>query len=235
MNLVKISYLLNAALVCLVAVGCCRSTPEVWEDTKSCSRHLKRGLCTLGGKQNDSRAVRCPEEFYCMQNSYEDDFIPLIDDEQTNRLGATELSTPQPNTTPGDPGSPVPGIEAFRDPATNPQLATIFENVHFEYNQNLVKGQENIAIVKNIAAYLRSHPNTYVFVEGHCDERGPEAYNLALGSRRANAVRNMLVQDGVNPDHVFTISYGKERPLILDPHEEGWAQNRRAEFKVYQR
>lgn len=70
-------------------------------------------------------------------------------------------------------------------------------------------------------------------MEGHCDERGPEAYNLALGSRRAHAVRNMLLQQGVHPDQVFTISYGKERPLVMEHHDEGWAQNRRAEFKIY--
>jgi peptidoglycan-associated lipoprotein len=56
-----------------------------------------------------------------------------------------------------------------------------------------------------------------------------------LGARRANAIRDMLVNNGVHPDHVFTISYGKERPLILDHHEEAWAQNRRGEFKIYVR
>lgn len=82
---------------------------------------------------------------------------------------------------------------------------------------------------------MRSHPNTYVFVEGHCDERGPEAYNLSLGAKRGNAVRNLLINEGVDPDHIFTISYGKERPLVFEHHEEAWAQNRRAEFKVYNR
>ena len=58
-------------------------------------------------------------------------------------------------------------------------------------------------VAKNIAAYLRANPNTYLFIEGHCDER-QEAYNLAL-IHRANAVRNLLIQEGVNPNHIFTI------------------------------
>ena len=141
---------------------------------------------------------------------------------------------PQPKETPGDPGSSIPGIEAFRDPSTNPQLSGVFRNVYFEYNSHLVKG-ENADVVRRVADYMRGHPNTYVFVEGHCDERGPEAFNLSLGARRSNGVRSMLVADGVNPDHIFTISFGKERPLVMDHHEEAWSQNRRAEFKVYER
>jgi peptidoglycan-associated lipoprotein len=98
-----------------------------------------------------------------------------------------------------------------------------------------VKGDDNLQTLQNVADYMRSQPNLYVFVEGHCDERGPEAFNLALGSRRSNAVRNLLINAGVSPDNVFTISYGKERPLVLEHHEEAWGKNRRAEFKVYKR
>jgi len=99
----------------------------------------------------------------------------------------------------------------------------------------MVKGEQNLQIIHNIADFLRKHPNIYIFVEGHTDERGPQAYNLALGVRRANAVRNLLISEGINPDNVFTISYGKERPVILERHEEGWAKNRRDEFKIYER
>jgi peptidoglycan-associated lipoprotein len=114
-------------------------------------------------------------------------------------------------------------------------LGKVFRNVHFDYNSNLIKGQENFEILKDVGTYMRQNRNTYVFVEGHCDERGPEAYNLALGSQRSNNVRNFLIQEGVSPDNIFTISYGKERPLMHEHCEDAWAQNRRAEFKVYQR
>jgi peptidoglycan-associated lipoprotein len=196
---------------------------------------MRRGLCTLGGKGGDSRAVQCREEFFYTDDFYgEGDFIPLEDDQRNGDMRFSEMSYPQAARSPGDPGSQIPGIEAFRDPSTIPSLAGVFRNIHFEYNQYLVKGEENKVIIKNIADYMKSHPNTFLFIEGHCDERGPEAYNLALGSRRANAVRNMMVEAGVPPEHLFTISYGKERPLVMDHHEEGWSLNRRAEFKIYQ-
>jgi peptidoglycan-associated lipoprotein len=66
-----------------------------------------------------------------------------------------------------------------------------------------------------------------VTVEGHCDERGTREYNLALGERRATAVRNALVALGISPNRIKTISYGKERPAVLGSNEAAWAQNRR--------
>jgi peptidoglycan-associated lipoprotein len=229
----------------LTAVACQRSSYDVWEDTKTCSRQVGRGFRSLGGKHGDSRAVYDPSEFYVDEegnyvpmpmNQQEPEYIPLADSPQGNQMEMTHLSsTPQPRETPGDPGSSIPGIEAFKDPSTVPEFAQIFQNVYFEYNSSLVKGKENLDRVHTIADYMKSHPQIYLFVEGHCDERGPEAYNLALGSRRGNTVRDMLIEQGVNPNNVFTISYGKERPLVLEHHEEGWSKNRRAEFKIYRR
>lgn len=228
----------------LSAVGCQRSSYDVWEDTKTCSRQCGRGFRSLGGKHGDSRAVYDKSEFYADDefgqpqyvSQQEPDFVPLADTHQGDGMGMTPIaSTQQPRETPGDPGSSIPGIEAFKDPSTQPALAAVFKNIQFDYNSNLVKGQENLDRIHAIAEYMKSHGNTYLFVEGHCDERGPEAYNMALGSRRANTVRDMLIEQGVHPDHVFTVSYGKERALVFDHHEEAWAQNRRAEFKIYQR
>jgi peptidoglycan-associated lipoprotein len=134
---------------------------------------------------------------------------------------------------PGDPGSRLPNFESFVDPSTDPELSRAFQNISFGFDRSQVKGDHNIGKVRTAANYLKAHPELYVFVEGHCDKRGAEAYNLALGARRANIVRNMLVAEGVNPDHVFTISLGKERLLVLEDHEEAHAKNRRAEFKIY--
>ena len=233
----KLAKLMLCALWMIVCIGCCRNNDNIWDDTKTCGRHMNRGFKTLGGKCGDSRAVACPDDFYCRDDTYSqpvaEDFVPLRDDSRRNDVGMTEISTPQPKETPGDPGSSIPGIAAFHDPSTNPQTAGIFKNITFDYNQHLVKGDDNIAVLRQVADYMRRSPNVYVFVEGHCDERGPEAFNLSLGSRRANAIRDMLVANGVHSDHVFTVSYGKERPLILDHHEEAWSQNRRGEFKIY--
>lgn len=177
-----------------------------------------------------------PADSYTIsQDSYgsNEDFVPLQD--PNNELAVADMMARPPRETPGERGSSIPGIQAFRDPSTNPQLAGIFRPIYFDYNSDLVKGPQNLQIVHNIADFLRTHPNMYVFIEGHTDERGPQAYNLALGARRANAVRNLVVNEGINPDRLFTISYGKERPVILERHEEGWAKNRRDEFKIYER
>lgn len=230
-------------IVCLLFLGVCfsscrRNTNAVWEDTKSAGRHVNRGFKSLGGKHGDSRLVQSRGEFFCADDGdpcMSGDFVPLSDDPNAQELSMSEMVTRPPRETPGDPGSSIPGISAFQDPTTNPRLAGVFRNVIFSYNSTLVKGDENLTTVRNVADYMRQHPNTYVFVEGHCDERGTEAYNLALGSNRANAVRNVLISEGVNPDNIFTISYGRERPLVRGNDEDSWQQNRRAEFKVYER
>lgn len=246
----KFLIVLQLLLLGLSTAACYRNSGEVWEDSKSAGRHMSRGMRTLGGKHGDSRAVQCRDDFmpgaddvyYIEDNSVAmnnaqpmGDFIPLSDQPYNDQIAMGDYVSRQPRETPGDPGSSIPGISAFQDPSTNPAWASVFRNVNFDLNSNLVKGQEHLDTCYRVANYLKSHPNTYVFIEGHCDERGPEAYNLSLGSRRSNAVRNVLIDQGVNPDNVFSISYGKERPLFHDHNEEAWAQNRRAEFKIYER
>lgn len=234
----KVGNLLSVFAFALMLTSCCRSTDEVWDDTKTATRHMKRGMCALGGKHGDSQVVVCREDFYVPDDgyfAYGEDFVPLPDADNSGGVAMADFVARQPSITPGDPGSSLPGIEAFKDPSTVPGMGQIYQNITFEYNSNLVKGQDNINTIRNISDYMRTHPQVYVFIEGHCDEKGPAAYNLALGSRRANAVRTMLIEQGVNPDNLFTISYGKERPLVFEHHEEAYAKNRRAEFKIYQR
>ena len=88
------------------------------------------------------------------------------------------------------------------------------------------------ATVEALAVWLKSFPSVTMTVEGHADERGTREYNLALGERRANSVQDYLIALGVNPNRVSTISFGKERPVVLGSNEEAWAQNRRAAFVV---
>lgn len=241
MKFTKAFSLLTLLALTVALSGCRRSGSDVWEDTKSGSRHINRGFRSLGGKCGDSRAVCSSADFLGADDEWVQtsrsggDFVPLSDQPPASQLAMSEFVAQQPSQTPGDPGSSLPGIDSFRDPATIPALAGIFKNIHFDYNDYLIRGPENAQIMRQVTDYMRQHPGAYVFVEGHTDERGPEAYNLALGSRRANAVRSELIQNGVNPDNLFTISYGKERPLVMESHEEGWAKNRRAEFKIYQR
>lgn len=226
----------------LSTTGCQRNKYDAWDDTKSAGRHISRGVQALTGRHSDSRQIRNRQDFECIDDEFyqeypsaqDYEYVPL-EDQTCDDVAMAEIIVAPPRESPGDPDSSVPGISAFRDPATIPQLAGIFQNVYFAYNSSMVRGSENLQVVQRIADYMKRNPDIYIFVEGHTDERGPQAYNLALGSRRSNAVRNVLVSEGANPDHIFTISYGKERPLILEPHEEGWAKNRRAEFKIYER
>lgn len=213
-----------------VLVGCKRTSTDVWNDTKSAGRHISRGVNTLGGKHGDSRQINSAEEF-AQSEAMKNEYLGFDDDAS---LKVTD-DLAQAKETPGDLGSSIPGIDAFMDPASNPALAGVFKNVHFEYNSSLIQAEEDLFVVQKIAEYLKSHPNMYLFVEGHCDKRGPQAYNFALGANRANSVRSLLAKEGVNPDHIFTVSYGKERPLAEGDSEEFFRVNRRAQFKVFER
>jgi peptidoglycan-associated lipoprotein len=218
----------------LAATGCSRSQPDVYDDSQS-SRYMSRGMRSLGGKHGDSQQILSRDDFMCYKGSYGTDYIPLHDDDLPKELAMSETVVPQAKESPGDPGSQVPGIDRFKDPLMMTELSNIFKRVHFPYNSSLVKGKDNVHVLRNIAGYLKDNPGTYIFVAGHCDERGAEAYNLALGSRRSNAVRSQLINEGVDPNAIFTISYGKERPLVGGHDEEAWSENRRAEFKIYKK
>ena len=82
------------------------------------------------------------------------------------------------------------------------------------------------------ADFLDSHPSYKVVISGHCDERGSEDYNMALGSNRADGVRDQLVKLGIASNRIKTISYGKEKPFCDEPSEKCWQQNRRAHFSL---
>ena len=100
------------------------------------------------------------------------------------------------------------------------------DTVHFGYNEYSIQDEDH-AVLQRQAAWLAKYPSVRVTVEGHCDERGTREYNLALGARRANAVKEYLVSLGVSAGRLETISYGKERPICTESDESCYAQNRR--------
>ena len=100
------------------------------------------------------------------------------------------------------------------------------DTVHFALNQYNVQDSDKNTLNKQ-AAWLARYPSVRLSIEGHCDERGTREYNLALGARRANAVKEFLVAQGVAAGRLETISYGKERPICTESNEDCWAQNRR--------
>ena len=104
-------------------------------------------------------------------------------------------------------------------------------DVYFQYDESSLSDETRDKLAKD-ADLLKSQPQFQLTVEGHCDERGTNEYNLALGERRANAVRDYIGSLGVNPTRLRTISYGEERPVCTEHAESCWAQNRRAHLVV---
>ncbi len=105
------------------------------------------------------------------------------------------------------------------------------EDIHFDYDQYNIRPDAREILAKNYAI-LKGMANAKVLIEGHCDERGAEAYNMALGQRRADATRDYLVTLGLSSSQISTISYGKDRPLDPGHDEEAHAKNRRAHFVI---
>lgn len=235
-TLYRYAFLLIAVLLPLLN-GCCRTRQDVWDDTKSCGRHVMRGLRSLGGQQSDSKQVRSRDEFMpadledCQGHRLMHPSCAVLPEEYpADELAMVDYSSRRQRTN-----NPEVGSCADNFPSNRESWRSSFSNIRFPYNSDLVKGSEHLLTIRQISDYLKGHPKAYVMIEGHCDERGAEAYNLSLGLRRANTVRSLLVQEGVHPSRLQTVSYGKERPLDTSSNEEAWSKNRRAQFKICER
>jgi len=101
----------------------------------------------------------------------------------------------------------------------------------FDYDRSEIREDARAAMQRNVE-FLRRWPGTRITVEGHCDSRGSSEYNLALGERRATAVRDYLVSLGVTADRILTVSKGKEQPFCNQENEGCWQQNRRGHFLI---
>ena len=106
-------------------------------------------------------------------------------------------------------------------------IVNVGDRVFFEYDSSDLDS-DALELLQDQVAWLKQNSDVSVTIEGHCDERGTREYNLALGEKRAQAVKNYLIGLGINPDRVSTISYGKERPAVVGSNDGAWAQNRRS-------
>ena len=206
----------------MLATSCKSRNGNVWDDNQTAGNY--KGSRALWGSDEAAQ----DDSFF---SSNDEDFISLKDEDLKAQF--TDGAIPQPKSSPGERESGLPGIDGFHSPAG--QEASVFHNVYFNTDDHILRGKEYTAALDKMAGYMKSHPNTYIFVSGHCDERAPEAYNLALGTRRANYIRSYLVKQGIDLNRIHTISYGKERPCDLGHNTEAWSKNRRAEFKIYDR
>jgi len=109
----------------------------------------------------------------------------------------------------------------------------IFKNIYFDYDKSDIRADMEGNLVQ-IAEWLKTNAQVLLKVEGHCDERGSDEYNLALGERRSLSVRRFLVEQGVDSARITTVSFGEERPANPGHDEAAWAENRRCEFKLAQ-
>ena len=149
---------------------------------------------------------------------------------------APAAPAPAPAPTPPPPApapAPAPATAAPAAPAPpsqyseNPNLKDIF----FDFDKYDVRPNDAKILDAN-AAWLKQNGGHLVLIEGHCDERGTNEYNLALGERRAKSTMNYLVSQGIQASRITIISYGEERPTCTEKTEDCWAKNRRAHFLV---
>ena len=108
--------------------------------------------------------------------------------------------------------------------------AELVKVIYFDFDQDAIRDEYREQVVAH-ALYLKNNPQASLTIEGHCDERGTREYNLALGERRAKAVRNFLLLEGVASNQIEVVSYGEERAENPEHSEEAWSQNRRAQFR----
>jgi peptidoglycan-associated lipoprotein len=137
---------------------------------------------------------------------------------------AVNTAPPPPHSA---PSTPPPRVTSAILPGSEQDFhVNVGDTVHFALNRYQVEDSDK-PLLQRQASWLSKYPRVRVRIEGHCDERGTREYNLALGARRANAVKEYLTGQGVAMGRIDTISYGKERPICTDSNEACWSQNRR--------
>jgi len=153
-----------------------------------------------------------------------------------------EAAAAQPAPPPSAPAQPdtveverdFPGEQPFGEGEPSVEELNergVLATVYFEFDKSDLSDETRATLRRN-AEWLKSNPQYRIVIEGHCDERGTIEYNLALGQRRANAVREYLVSQALPANRMRVVSYGEERPAKLGHDEETWKWNRRAEFVI---
>ena len=110
-------------------------------------------------------------------------------------------------------------------------VVSVGDRIFFDFNSSSVRADQSASLDK-LVVWLDKNSQVRLLLSGHADERGTTEYNLALGERRANAVREYLIAGGVSAARLQTVSYGEERPAVLGSNENSWRQNRRSQFHV---
>lgn len=133
----------------------------------------------------------------------------------------------------GEDGVPATGLTFDQDPNYTRCTDVNFDPVYFGFDASNLANAE-LAKIEAVAQHLQANATRVVIVEGNCDERGSNEYNLSLGELRAVSIRDYLVTLGIGPERVQTKSYGEEKPAVIGQGEAAWSKNRRGEFAVFQ-
>ena len=140
---------------------------------------------------------------------------------------ASQVSGDSASTSASNTASSSSASSSAADKTPAEKLAQVGDTVNFDFDSAELSVSARSTLNRQ-AAFLSLNPDLMIVIEGHADERGTREYNLALGDRRATAVRDYLVAKGINSARVRTVSYGKERPAVAGSDEAAWAKNRRA-------
>lgn len=146
-----------------------------------------------------------------------------------DKSSSVEMTLVQENGQAVAPGTDPTGAPLERTEITGVSPARDMNIIYFDYDKSLLRGDQMDRMEKNLQ-YLQANPTLKVLVEGHCDERGTNEYNLALGERRAQEVVNYLSKNGIAADRMILVSKGEEEPAAQGHDESAWSQNRRVEF-----
>ena len=147
----------------------------------------------------------------------------------TSNTSTSNTSSDAGGTTSASSAGGASSIGSIRTP--DELLAKVGSTVYFDYDQSSLTSEAQATLDRQ-AAFLKASPSFRLVIEGHCDERGTREYNLALGDRRASAVRDYLVAKGINASRLSTISYGKERPSVGGSNDTSYALNRRSVSRI---
>lgn len=141
---------------------------------------------------------------------------------------AVVIEDNNPPAAPESSYAPMTGGEDQGD-----QMQELARSIHFDFDKSDIRAGVDRDLLQNKAVIMQRNPNVRVTIEGNCDERGTNEYNMALGSRRANSAKEYLKVLGVDAGRIDTVSYGEERPVDPGHNEAAWAKNRRADFVVH--
>lgn len=145
-----------------------------------------------------------------------------------------EQPTPAVEETPPPVEEKQPEKKAPPKEEPKPGIELSFKTVYFDFDQYNIRSNQRDVMMQN-ARVLEAYPNVKVLIVGNCDERGTIEYNLALGDKRANTVKDYLLNYGINANRISTLSHGEEDPADPGHNEAAWAKNRRAEFQIMQK